>query len=71
MPGQKPEFRFIVKDAESGKWHEIGAAWKKASGNFGVKLDPEGNGGEIRCLMVKADRPKPNNKAPAEKPAIQ
>jgi uncharacterized protein (DUF736 family) len=69
MPGQKPDFRFIVKDAETGKWNEIGAAWKKASGNFGVTLDPEGNGGFIKCLMVKGQRPQPKAKVPDEKPA--
>ena len=41
MPGQKPKFCFIVKDTETGKWNEIGAAWKRASGRFGDTLDPE------------------------------
>jgi uncharacterized protein (DUF736 family) len=69
MPsGQKPAFRFIVKD-EEGKWHEIGAAWKKASGSFGVTLDPESNGSKINCLMVDATKPKPAKSTPSDKPA--
>ena len=70
MPGKRPEYRFVVKGEGQEKWTEIGAAWKLASGNFSVRLDPESNGGIVKCLMVKADRPKAKASAPAEqKPA--
>jgi hypothetical protein len=70
MPGQKPEYRFVTKAEGEKKWTEIGAAWKLAGGNFSVRLDPEGNGGEIRCLMVKANSPEAKKQAaPEQKPA--
>ena len=70
MPGQRPEYRFVVKGEGQEKSTEIGTAWKLAGGNFSVRLDPEGNGGEIRCLMVKADRPAAKKEAvPEQKPA--
>jgi hypothetical protein len=67
MPGQKPEFRFITK-TDDGKWKEIGAAWKRASGSFGVTLStPEG---AMNCLMVP-NVPKSKTKvAEIDKPAV-
>jgi hypothetical protein len=58
----------IVKD-QDGKWREIGAAWKKASGSFGVVLDPESTGASIKCLMVDATKPSPKKKDVAAAPA--
>ena len=75
MPGQRPEYRFVVKGEGQEKWTEIGAAWKLASGNFSVRLDPENSGGIVKCLMVKANFKEPGKPAtkkaqPAEqKPA--
>jgi hypothetical protein len=69
MPGQRPTWRFLVKDAD-GKLSEIGAAWKTSKADtFSVRLDPEGNGGNVSCLMVpNTPKPKPQF-APGEKPA--
>jgi hypothetical protein len=53
MPArQPPAFRFLAKDTD-GKLSEIGTAWKTSKADtFSVRLDPEGNGGNISCIMV-------------------
>lgn len=73
MPGQKPEYRFIVKNPETGNWTEVGAAWKKASGSFGVTLTTGENGEKFTCLMVKnTERPQTKKSEPAKgSPAAQ
>ena len=59
MPGQRPAFRFLVKDQDSQQLHEIGAAWATSKADiFSVALDLEGTGAKINFLMVPADRPK-------------
>ena len=70
VPGQRPTWRFLTKDA-GGQFHELGAAWATSKADvFSVALDLEGTGEKIKFLMVKADRPnqKPPS-APGERPA--
>jgi hypothetical protein len=75
MPkGQKPEYRFVVKnseadDGDSKNWREVGAAWRTATGNFSVRLTIDGQ--QYQCLMVSAEQkpapepaqPKPTTRA--------
>ena len=70
MPGQRPTWRFLIKD-EGGQLHELGAAWATSNADvFGVTLDLEGTGEKIKFLIVRADRPKPKPQPTAgQKPA--
>lgn len=69
MAGTPPTHKLVVKPEGAERWTEIGAAWKKASGNFSVVLDIEDTGQRINALLVP-NTPKPKAKpAPNDQPA--
>lgn len=68
MPGQKPDYKLIVKPEGSEHWNEIGAAWAKEKGNFSIRVKTP-NGETVNCLMVKADRPAAKTAKADKKPA--
>lgn len=51
--GSKPEYKIIQKDATTGKWKKIGAAWVSERGGFNLSIGERGQ--EVKYLMVKDD----------------
>lgn len=69
MAKQRPLYRFLTKDKDGDKLHEIGTVWATSKPDvFSVSLDLENTGETLKFMMVP-NRPKPKAQAaPAPTP---
>lgn len=42
MPGQKPDYKFIVKNETTGSWESYIAAWKREDGSYSLQVNIPG-----------------------------
>ena len=59
MAGAKPDMRAVIKVGEK-RWTDIGAAWRKDTGNYSVSLNvtPSPNNGRYSFLLVPNGKKK-------------